>query len=96
MQTMKRSQRVSRRSTTLRPLPKTPTGIAGLDEVTEGGLPKGQPSLICGGPGCGKTLLAMEFLVRGATQYNEPGVFTAFEANRPVGTQDARGEDAPA
>src|SRR5215213_9979445 len=60
-------------------LPKTPTGILGLDEVTEGGLPTGRPTLICGGPGCGKTLLSMEFLVRGATEFNEPGVFVAFE-----------------
>jgi len=60
-------------------LPKTPTGIQGLDEVTEGGLPKGRPTLVCGNAGSGKTLFAMEFLVRGATQYNEPGVFMAFE-----------------
>lgn len=58
---------------------KAPTGIAGLDEVTGGGLPAGRPTLICGGAGCGKTLLATEFLVRGATQYNEPGVLLAFE-----------------
>src|SRR5437764_7194166 len=62
-----------------RPLAKTPTGITGLDEITGGGLPKGRPTLVCGGAGCGKTLLAMEFLVRGATQYDEPGVFIAFE-----------------
>ena len=60
-------------------LPKAPTGIQGLDEITGGGLPKGRPTLICGSAGCGKTLLAMEFLVRGATQFNEPGVFMAFE-----------------
>ncbi len=60
-------------------LPKTPSGIRGLDEITLGGLPKGRPSLICGGAGCGKTLLAMEFLVRGATEFGEPGVFVAFE-----------------
>ena len=60
-------------------LPKAPTGIEGLDEITGGGLPKGRPTLICGGAGCGKTLMAMEFLVRGATEYNEPGVFMAFE-----------------
>ena len=60
-------------------LPKSPTGIQGLDEITGGGLPKGRPTLICGSAGCGKTLLAMEFLVRGATQFNEPGVFIAFE-----------------
>jgi circadian clock protein KaiC len=60
-------------------LPKAPTGIPGLDEITFGGLPKGRPTLVCGGAGCGKTLLSMEFLVRGALQYNEPGVFVAFE-----------------
>ena len=60
-------------------LPKSPTGISGFDEVTEGGLPKGRPSLVCGGPGSGKTLFAMEFLVKGATEFNEPGVFVAFE-----------------
>lgn len=60
-------------------LPKTPTGISGLDEITMGGLPKGRPTLICGGPGCGKTLFGVEFLVKGATDYNEPGVFITFE-----------------
>jgi circadian clock protein KaiC len=60
-------------------LGKTPTGITGLDDITGGGLPKGRPALICGSAGCGKTLLAMEFLVRGAMQFNEPGVFMAFE-----------------
>ncbi|MDQ1587812.1 MAG: circadian clock protein KaiC, partial [Microbacteriaceae bacterium] len=60
-------------------LPKTPTGISGLDEVTGGGLPKGRSTLVCGPAGCGKTLLAMEFLVRGITEFNEPGVFLAFE-----------------
>ena len=60
-------------------LPKAPTGVAGLDEVTGGGLPRGRPTLVCGSAGCGKTLLAMEFLVRGATEYGEPGVFVAFE-----------------
>ncbi len=60
-------------------LPKSLTNIQGFDEITEGGLPKGRPTLVCGGAGCGKTLFAMEFLVRGATIYNEPGVFIAFE-----------------
>jgi circadian clock protein KaiC len=58
---------------------KTPSGIRGLDEITFGGLPKGRPTLIAGGPGSGKTLMSMEFLVRGAIDYNEPGVFMAFE-----------------
>jgi len=61
------------------PLDKTPTGIEGLDEITGGGLPQGRPTLVCGAAGCGKTLLAMEFLVRGAIQFDEPGVFVAFE-----------------
>ncbi len=60
-------------------LPKCPTGIQGLDEITDGGLPKGRPSLICGSAGCGKTLFGMEFLVKGITQYGESGVFIAFE-----------------
>ncbi|MBN1397742.1 MAG: circadian clock protein KaiC [Bacteroidetes bacterium] len=60
-------------------LPKSPTSIQGLDEITDGGLPKGRPTLVCGGAGCGKTLFAMEFLVRGATLYNEPGIFFSFE-----------------
>jgi circadian clock protein KaiC len=60
-------------------IPKCPTGIHGLDEVTLGGLPRGRPTLVCGSAGCGKTLLGMEFLVRGATQYNEPGVCISFE-----------------
>ncbi|MEI7869811.1 MAG: circadian clock protein KaiC [Candidatus Methylumidiphilus sp.] len=58
---------------------KAPTGIKGLDEITGGGLPQGRPTLVCGGTGCGKTLLAMEFLVRGAMQFDEPGVFMSFE-----------------
>ena len=62
-----------------RALPKAPTGIQGLDEITGGGLPRGRPTLICGSAGCGKTLLSMEFIVRGAVEYGEPGVFMAFE-----------------
>src|SRR5262245_31214289 len=60
-------------------LPKAPTGIQGLDEITFGGLPKGRPTLIAGSAGCGKTLMAMEFLIQGALKYNENGVFIAFE-----------------
>ena len=60
-------------------LSKTPTGIQGLDEITLGGLPTGRPTLVCGSAGCGKTMLAMEFLVRGILEYGEPGVFVAFE-----------------
>ena len=71
-------------------LPKAPTGIQGVDEITGGGFPRGRPTLICGSAGAGKTLLAMEFLVRGATEYNEPGVFMAFEETAPELTQNVR------
>jgi len=62
-----------------KPLAKCPTGIHGLDDITEGGLPRGRPTLVCEPAGCGKTLLAMEFIVRGITQFGEPGIFMAFE-----------------
>src|SRR3954452_14554603 len=71
-------------------LPKAPTGIQGLDEITGGGLPRGRPTLVCGSAGCGKTLLSMEFLVRGAMDYGEPGVFMAFEENAEELTQNVR------
>ncbi len=60
-------------------LKKAPTGIHGFDEITEGGLPAGRPTLVCGSAGCGKSLFGLEFLVRGATQYGEPGVLMTFE-----------------
>jgi circadian clock protein KaiC len=60
-------------------LKKCPTGIAGLDDITRGGLPRGRASLVCGPAGCGKTLLGMEFIVHGITKFDEPGVFMAFE-----------------
>lgn len=60
-------------------LPKSVTGIDGFDEITGGGLPTGRPTLVCGSAGCGKTLFAMQFLVRGGIRNNEPGVFMAFE-----------------
>ena len=63
-------------------LPKSPTGIKGFDEITGGGLPAGRPSLVCGPPGAGKSLFALQFLVNGATLYGEPGVFLTFEENR--------------
>ena len=69
-------------------LPKAPTGINGLDDITGGGLPRGRPTLIRGGAGCGKTLFAMEFLVRGAINYGEPGVFIAFEETAAELTQN--------
>src|SRR5471032_1391309 len=60
-------------------LPKCRTGISGLDEITSGGLPRGRPTLVCGGAGCGKTMLAAEFVVRGAQEFGENGVFVTFE-----------------
>jgi circadian clock protein KaiC len=71
-------------------LPKAPTGITGLDEITGGGFPRGRPTLVCGSAGCGKTLLSMEFLVRGATQYGEPGIFMAFEETPQELAQNVR------
>jgi circadian clock protein KaiC len=77
-----RSRKASARAVDLgdrQELPKAPSGVQGLDEITGGGLPRGRPTLVCGGAGCGKTLFAMEFLVRGACELGEPGVFMAFE-----------------
>jgi circadian clock protein KaiC len=63
----------------IKDLEKCPTGIRGLDDITRGGLPRGRPTLVCGGTGCGKTLLALEFIVRGIQDFDEPGVFMSFE-----------------
>ena len=63
-------------------LAKSPTGIKGFDEITGGGLPAGRPSLVCGPPGAGKSLFALQFLVNGVTLYGEPGVFLTFEESR--------------
>jgi circadian clock protein KaiC len=60
-------------------LEKSPSGISGLDEICQGGFPTGRPTLICGSAGCGKTLFAMQFLIKGITEYHEPGVFMSFE-----------------
>jgi len=79
-----------RSSAANRGLPKAPTGIPGLDEITGGGFPRGRPTLVCGSAGAGKSLLAMEFLVRGATEFNEPGVFMAFEETAAELTQNVR------
>lgn len=76
--TGKRKAKAPRRSVR-RSLPKSPTGISGFDEITGGGLPRGRTALVCGGPGCGKTLFGLEFLVRGVMEFDEPGVFVAFE-----------------
>lgn len=72
---------VKRSKSQVKLLPKSPTGIPGMDEITSGGLPKGRPTLVAGSAGCGKTLFAMEFLVNGAIHFKEPGVFLAFEEN---------------
>src|SRR6476469_9943180 len=79
-------------------LPKAPTGIEGLDEITEGGLPLGLPTLVCGSAGCGKTLMGVEFLVRGILDYNEPGVLMAFEetAEELAANVTSLGFDLPA
>lgn len=72
-------QRTNNGNQYLSALEKSPTGIKGLDEISGGGLPKGRTTIVCGGPGCGKTMLGIEFLVRGITEFNEPGVLIAFE-----------------
>jgi len=79
-----------KKSTANPSLPKAPTGIQGLDEITGGGFPRGRPTLICGSAGAGKTLLAMEFLVCGAIEYDEPGVFMAFEETASELAQNVR------
>ena len=76
---MMRNNKNGKGSLRMKRLEKSPTGIAGFDEVTKGGVPKGRPTIVCGGPGCGKTMFALEFLVRGATDFNEPGVLMTFE-----------------
>ncbi len=79
-----------RTAASLPTLRKARTGIEGLDEITGGGLPAGRPTLVCGSAGCGKTMLAMEVLVRGATQFDEPGVFVMFEENAAEITANVR------
>ena len=71
-------------------IPKAPTGIQGLDEITYGGLPAGRPTLVCGSAGAGKTMLAAEFIVRGALEFGEPGVFVMFEENAEELTANVR------
>jgi len=73
-----------------RTLPKAPTGIHGFDEITGGGLPAGRTSLVCGSAGCGKTLFALEFLVRGVTEFGEPGVCITFEETADDLVQNVR------
>ena len=67
-------ERIKAKKPSMIGLKKCPTGIQGLDEITGGGPPQGRPTLVCGSAGCGKTVLAMEVLLRGALQYNEPGI----------------------
>jgi circadian clock protein KaiC len=69
---------------------KAPTGIMGLDEITGGGFPRGRTTLLCGGPGCGKTIFATEFIVRGVMEYGEPGVFVSFEESEQELTENVR------
>lgn len=83
---MNQTKKIRPASRTLR---KALTGIQGLDEITGGGLPSGRPTLVSGSAGSGKTLFALEFLVRGATQFNEPGVFMSFEETIPDLTSNA-------
>lgn len=84
------AQKTITRITKDRSLPKSPTGIQGLDEITEGGLPKGRPTLVCGSAGCGKSMLGVEFLVRGVTQFDEPGVLMTFEETPDEIVKNAR------
>jgi circadian clock protein KaiC len=70
--------------------PKSKSGVEGLDEITGGGFPKGRPTLICGSAGCGKTLMGMQFLVRGISEFNEPGVFMSFEETSKDLSQNVR------
>src|ERR1700674_2444980 len=83
------TQKQKARQPSSKTLPKASTGIQGLDEITGGGLPTGRPTLVSGGAGSGKTLFGLEFLVRGATLYDEPGVFMSFEETIPDLTQNA-------
>jgi circadian clock protein KaiC len=86
----RKNKAIQQKNSPERSLPKAPTGIQGLDEITGGGFPAGRPTLVCGSAGAGKTLLAMEFLIRGATDYDEPGVFMAFEETAADLTQNVR------
>ena len=72
------------------PFPKIPTGISGLDEILDGGFPKGRTILVCGSAGCGKTLMGMQFLVRGIVDHNEPAVLMTFEESAEDVTQNVK------
>lgn len=81
--------KMNKKNRTNNSLPKAPTGIQGLDEITFGGIPKGRPTLVCGAAGSGKTMLGIEFLVRGALKHNEPGVLMSFEEREEELTANA-------
>src|SRR4249919_2032792 len=70
--------------------PKSKSGVEGLDEITGGGFPKGRPTLICGSAGCGKTLMGIQFLVKGISEFNEPGIFMSFEETPKDLSQNVR------
>jgi circadian clock protein KaiC len=91
-------QHLSHNTAVTRARAKSPTGILGLDEITHGGLPKGRPTLVCGGAGSGKTLLATSFLVNGVVKFDEPGVLMTFEENGDELASDVAslGYDLPA
>src|SRR5688572_11806722 len=74
-----RGRNMARNQPAAMQIAKAPTGIQGFDEITRGGLPRGRATLVCGGPGSGKTNFGLEFVIRGATQFNEPGVIITFE-----------------
>jgi circadian clock protein KaiC len=85
-----RRKLIAKKQSLAQGIDKCPVGIVGFDQITGGGLPRGRPALICGGAGCGKTLFAIEFLVRGATQFKEPGVFVSFEETDAELTENVR------
>jgi circadian clock protein KaiC len=85
------ARKTANKTTTIHnPIGKAPTGIQGLDDITHGGLPAGRPTLVSGGPGSGKTLLGVSFLVEGAQRFHEPGVLLTFEENADELAQDVR------
>jgi circadian clock protein KaiC len=88
---MERKKTIQKKKTVeINMLPKTPTGINGLDEITSGGFPTGRPVLVCGSAGCGKTLMAAQFIAKGITDYNEPGVFMSFEESGDELTENVK------
>lgn len=88
----------SNRSAVSKKHTKVPTGITGFDEITDGGLPRERTTLLVGGPGSGKTIFALQFLVTGARDRREPGIFVAFEESpsRIVSNHEGFGWNLPA